>query len=427
MGSAPFPGGRNTRIRHHRLDAYRGLEKNRFPKPSRQTYLKLSKGQLYVVLLTTFLAFCTLYTPQPILPQLVTEFGVTDASAALLVTFTLIPLGLAPIVYGYFLQAVPARTMLRIALAALILDQWLIFLSTEFWQILFLRGVQGLILPAIFTSLMTYCASMSSPRRVRSVMGLYVAATIVGGFSSRLLSGYLATTLGWEWVFLVLGTTLVAPLFLTGKLKADAQINFARLDVRTIFRIVKIPEYRNAYLSLMIMFFVFAGVLALTPFHVREMDPGVSSFTISLLYLGYIVGIPVAAFSDHITRLLGGVRNTLLFALGITMFGLGLAQTTSFAMLFLMMIILAAGFFLVHSVLSGYLNDVASEHKGVVNGIYVSAYYLSGAIGSWMPFLVYEDIGWRTNMLLLLLLLGLSIIFILGLARRETEKVTRDC
>jgi YNFM family putative membrane transporter len=96
-------------------------------------------------------------------------------------------------------------------------------------------------------------------------------------------------------------------------------------------------------------------------------------------------------------------------------------------MLFLMMIILAAGFFLVHSVLSGYLNDVASEHKGVVNGIYVSAYYLSGAIGSWMPFLVYEDIGWRTTMLILLLLLGLSITFILGLARRETEKVARDC
>jgi YNFM family putative membrane transporter len=386
----------------------------------------MSKGRLYFVLLTTFLSFCTLYTPQPILPQLVSEFGVTDASAALLVTFTLIPLGLAPVIYGYFLQAIPARTMLRIALVALILDQWLIFFSTEFWQILFLRGVQGLILSAVFTSLMTYCASMSSPGRVRSVMGLYVAATIVGGFSSRLLSGYLASTLGWEWVFLVLGTALVVPLILTAKMQADAEINFTRLDVRAISRIIKVPEYRNAYLSLMIMFFVFAGILALTPFHVRQIDPGVSSFTISLLYLGYIVGIPVAAFSDHLTRMFGGVRNTLLIALGITMLGLGLAQISSVAMLFLMMVVLATGFFLVHSVLSGYLNDISSEHKGVVNGIYVSAYYLSGAIGSWLPFLVYEDIGWSSTMMMSLFLLGLSVIFILGLARRETGKVRVD-
>ena len=386
----------------------------------------MGKGQLYVVLLTTLLSFSTLYTPQPILPQLVTEFGVTDATAALLVTFTLIPLGLAPIVYGYFLQAIPARTMLRFALAALILDQLLIFLSSEFWQILFLRGVQGLILPALFTSLMTYCASMSSPGRIRSVMGLYVAATIVGGFSSRLLSGYLASSLGWEWVFLVLGAALVVPLFLTGKLRADAEINFARLDVQAISRIVKVPVYRNAYLSLMIMFFVFAGILALAPFHVREIDPGVSSFTISLLYLGYIVGIPVAAFSDHLTRMFGGVRNALLFALVITMLGLGLAQISNIMVLSVMMVVLAAGFFLVHSVLSGFLNDVAREHKGVVNGVYVTAYYLSGAVGSWLPFLVYQDIGWNITMLALLFLLGLSAIFILGLARCETRKMTKE-
>ena len=380
----------------------------------------MSKGWLYIVLLTTFLSFCTLYTPQPILQQLAVEFGVSDATAALLITFTLIPLGLAPIVYGYFLQAIPARTLLRIALAALIIDQWLIFLSTEFWQVLFLRGAQGLILPALFTSMMTYCASMSSPGKIRSVMGQYVAATIVGGFSSRLLSGYLATTLGWEWVFLALGIALIAPFFLTSKLQADAEINFARLDIRAISRVVKIPEYRNAYLSLMIMFFVFAGILALAPFYVREIDPDVSSFTISLMYLGYIIGIPIATFSDQLTRMFGGVRNTLLLSLGVTMLGLVLAQSSSTIILFVMMTTLAAGFFLVHSVLSGYLNDVASEHRGVVNGIYVSAYYLSGAIGSWLPFLVYGDIGWNTTMLILLALLGGSVVFIFGLARQQS-------
>ena len=85
-------------------------------------------------------------------------------------------------------------------------------------------------------------------------------------------------------MFLVLGAALVVPLFLTGKLRADAEINFARLDVQAISRIVKVPVYRNAYLSLMIMFFVFAGILALAPFHVREIDP--SAFKVPLIVNG---------------------------------------------------------------------------------------------------------------------------------------------
>ena len=36
----------------------------------------MTKGQLWIVLVTTFLVFCTLYTPQPILPQLAQDFSI---------------------------------------------------------------------------------------------------------------------------------------------------------------------------------------------------------------------------------------------------------------------------------------------------------------------------------------------------------------
>jgi predicted MFS family arabinose efflux permease len=60
-----------------------------------------------------------------------------------------------------------------------------------------------------------------------------------------------------------------------------------------------------------------------------------------------------------------------------------------------MMVALAIGHFLIYSTLSGYLNHIAREHKGMVNGIYVSVYYLSGAIGSWLPMLMYRYVGWQ--------------------------------
>ena len=325
----------------------------------------MNRNQLSIVLLTTFLVFCTLYTPQPLLPQLAAEFGVSMTDAALLITVTLIPLGLAPVLYGYFLQAIPARTLLRIALAFLIVDQLALFFATEFWQLILLRGLQGLLMPALFTSLMTYCASMAQPDKVRSTMGLYIAATIVGGFASRILSGYLSIHFGWQWVFLILGALLFLPLLLTGRIDADAKINFSRLDAKAIGRVVRVPTYAYCYLALFTVFFIFTGILATLPFRVEEIAPGTGSFVISLVYLGYMVGVPMAIFSDRLRHWMGSEKKLLLVGLGITFVGLLGYLPANLTMLFVFMLVLAAGMFLIHSTLSGFLNDIASEHKGV--------------------------------------------------------------
>ena len=97
-------------------------------------------------------------------------------------TATLLPLGLAPVIYGYFLQAIPARLMLTMSMALLSLDQLGFYLANEFWHLIVLRGIQGLLLSAVFTALMTYCASMATPGQVRRSMGFYIGATILGGY-----------------------------------------------------------------------------------------------------------------------------------------------------------------------------------------------------------------------------------------------------
>lgn len=372
----------------------------------------MTRGQLGIVLFTTFLTFCTLYTPQPILPQLVTEFGVPMSDAALLITVTLLPLGLAPIFYGYFLQAVPARSMLQIALGLLILDQIALFFATEFWHLMALRFIQGLLLPALFTALMTYCATMSAPKELRRTMGLYVAATILGGFSSRVFSGYLASTLGWQWVFLALGLALLIPLLLTKQIAADAEVNFSKLDRKAIGRVLSVPNFSYAYLTLFVIFFVFLGILSLLPFRIKEIDPTASSFLISMVYFGYIIGIPAAIMSEGLVEKMKSEKKVLIAAVIANIIALTAYLSPQLAILFIMMLLLAGAMFLIHATLSGYVNHIAKEHKGVVNGIYVSVYYLSGTLGSWLPVLLYRHYGWQAVILFSITILTLSIFFI---------------
>ena len=365
---------------------------------------------LLIALCTTFLSFCTLYTPQPMLPLLSAEFGVSPTASALLVTVTLAPLGLAPIVYGYFLQAIPARSMLRVAVFLLIVNQLAFFAATQFWHLLALRFAQGLLLPAIFTSLMTYCATMAPPDKVQKTMGLYIGATILGGFLSRALGGFFADLLGWHWVFVVMGLMLMPVWVLLRHLDADAEINFQRLDLRSVKRVLGNPLYRNCYLVLFGVFFVFAGVLNLLPFRLAEIDPSLGPLAASLLYTGYLVGIPVAIVSVQLIRAFGNIRRALLAGLAANAVGLIAYALSDTVVLFATMVVFASGMFFIHAVLSGLVNELATEHKGVVNGLYVSVYYLSGALGSWLPGYVYLGLGWEVLVLLsALMLFGVAV------------------
>ena len=363
---------------------------------------------LAVALFATVIAFSTLYVPQPMLPLLAGEFDVSAGEAGLLMTLAMLPLAVAPVLYGYFLQAIPARLMLKVALCLLALNQLCFAFATEFWHLLGLRLLQGLLLPAIFTALMTYCASMAAPGQVRRAMGFYIGATILGGFLGRLAGGVFAGAFDWHSAFVVMGLLQLLPLALLMRVDADADINFARLDPRSILRVLGRRQYRFMLLALAAVFFVFSGILNIVPFHLRDIQPDSTPLLISMLYLGYLVGVPISFFSESISRLLGDERRGLFLGLALHAAGLLMLALVALQGLIIFMFFLAAGFFLMHALLSGLVNHLAQEHKGVVNGVYVSVYYFSGALGSWLPGYLYDAVGWRVMILVFLLILGVS-------------------
>jgi len=365
-----------------------------------------------IVLCATVFSFSTLYIPQPMLPLLADVFTVSASDAGLLMTVCFLPLGLAPIFYGYFLQAIPARLMLLVALGLLAVNLLAFSLVSEFWQLVVLRGFQGLILPAIFTALMTYCASMAPPGQVRRSVGYYIAATILGGFLGRAIGGYFSSGFDWHTPYVVMGLAMLIPLWLMRYASADAEISFERLDVGSITRVLADVNYRYVYLILATVFFVYAAILNLIPFRLHEIDSSISPLTISSLYLGYLIGMPIAFYSETLSRLLGDERRGLMLGLGLIFLGLLAYFSSQFLFLLVMMFCFAGGFFFIHSTLSGLTNQLAREHKGVVNGLYISIYYFSGALASWLPGYIYERHSWNTILLALIGLLAIGAWFV---------------
>jgi YNFM family putative membrane transporter len=344
-----------------------------------------------VAIVLTFTAF---YAPQPLLPQLAAEFGVSESAIALLITVTMVPLSIAPVAYGFLLESVSVKQVLIAAAALLAATSFGLGLGPGYPVFLALRVLQGLLLPAMLTGLMTYVASTATPDGLPRAMAAYVAATIAGGFLGRAFAGQVSELIGWQGMFALLGLLLTTVAVWLCRLPATTNTRFGRLHPRALLGVLKVPGLVHAYLTIFGAFFVFASLLNYLPFRITQLAGNIGSGGISLMYTGYLMGIVVALSSGWMVRVLGSERRVVGLGLATYLVATLLFLVPSLPFLFINMFLFCAGMFTIHSVLPGLVNQLAPHHRGVVNGLYISAYYMGGAVGSFLPGLLFRVAGW---------------------------------
>lgn len=350
--------------------------------------------------------------PQPILPVLAVEFSVSATDAASLTAVTMLPLGFAPIFYGYLTEFVSTKKLLLVSIGLLAISQLMLAVATAFWMMFVLRFVQGLLLPAVFTSLMTYSANMANEGRVRNAINIYISSTIFGGFAGRMIGGIMSDLVNWRWAFFLTGGLLAVAWLLLHILPAESRRTDERIKLDAAQKILARPIYRNAYVAIFLIFFVFASLLNYLPFRLKSIDPGISESMLSLVYLGYLSGSLIAFNGSRIADWFDGELRGIYVGLALLLVALCGTLVPDLALTYLAAFLLCAAFFLVHSLLAAFLNHHATKSRGVVNGLYLSFYYSGGALGGWLPGYIYRDSGWSTYIAVLAAFLGLAIVWL---------------
>ena len=101
------------------------------------------------LLVCSVFIFFVLYAPQPLLSLFASEFNVAPAVAGSLMTATMLPLAIAPLVYGLFLAKINPLLILRIAMVLLGLSCLLFIYVPSFELLLLVRFLQGLRSPQL--------------------------------------------------------------------------------------------------------------------------------------------------------------------------------------------------------------------------------------------------------------------------------------
>jgi len=377
-----------------------------------------------LVLLTTFATFSALYVPQPLLPLLGERFDATPARVALLMTVVFVPLAVAPLAYGAILRRFSAQRLLVGATALLGALQIAGAAAPSLSWLLVIRALGGFLFPAILTAAVTYCSGAGDAAAVSRRVATYVATTIVGGLAGRLIGGFSGDALGWRTTFVLVGLLLLACSALLSLAARDAPLASSRGNLAASLEILSTRRFAAGFALIFLAFFAFSGCLNALPFRLVELEPGLSARRISLVYLGYLVGVAIALNAERLARLVGGPVRVMGAALATFALGLALMWQANATALIATGFLISGGLFAVHATLSGHLNGLRPDEASLVNGLYIAIYYAAGAAGSVLPLALYQAYGWTVflgTMLLIVLMAGVPLVV---LARHSAAEQT---
>ncbi len=382
-----------------------------------------TKDFLWLIYITAT-TLSILYAPQPLLTVLAQEFTVSEANAGLAISVVMIPLCIAPIFYGVLLSKIPARTILLSAVAILGLSGIPIYFAESYSAFLAVRGLQGIVIPAVFTAVMARISLKFQGPYLQRAMALYIGATIFGGVWGRVISGFVSTYMGWRFALLAVSLLLLPALYFLWNLKPAVTVQKGGLHLHDMTAVFREKTVRSLMLIEGCTFFVFAGIANLLPFRMQAIGEGTSELFISLMYSTYAVGIVIALYSKKIIAYFGNEIRVLLLGLAIfftTFIGF---LVPSQLVLFVMMLLMCTGQFTEHSIAPGLVNRYSQADKGLVNGMYLATYYGGGIMGSYLPGLVYESFGWYACIALFMVVLFMALL--LAFYVKRCQDVQRD-
>lgn len=352
------------------------------------TYRRIS----IALFLAGFATFSLLYCVQPLLPAFTREFGVSPAASSLALSLSTGFLAFAILCASALSETLGRRGLMFASMCGASVLTVVVAITPDWHALLAARAVEGLVLGGVPAVAMAYLAEEIEPGGLGFAMGLYVAGTAFGGMVGRVGIGVLTELGSWRLAMATLGAIdLLAAIGFV--LLLPASRNFVRRKGLSPRRHIGhwLGHLRHGGMaSLFMIGFLLMGafvtVYNYAGFRLMAPPYDLNQTQVSLLFAVYIFGIVASSAAGAMADRLG--RRPVLVA-GIAVAGLGVLTTLLHALAGVAagVVLLTIGFFIAHSVASGWVGRMAAQAKGHAASLYLLAYYagssLMGSVGGW--------------------------------------------
>lgn len=372
-----------------------------------------------------FNTFAILYVVQPILPDLTAYYGVTPTAASLSLSVTTFTLAVSMLIFGSISEAVGRKNIMIASMLAASVLCILTAFSPTFSSLIVMRAVQGVALAGLPSIAMAYLGEEIHPRSLPGAMGLYISGNALGAVFGRVFSGVTAGLWGWQYGLIGVGAVGLFAAFIFWYALSPSK-HFVKRDfnVKELLKSLTSHMKNPLLLILFIMGFLLLGTNVSLYNYVSFVlieDYNISQTVVSWIYLIFLVGVLSSMFSGNLVYRFGKV--VMLYAgIIVAITGLVTVLLPSVWMIIAGLILFTFGFFIAHSLTSGWVGNIAHSNKAQASSLYLFFYYTGSSVGGTLAGVFWMQGGWlgvsMMNIGFLTLCLILFMLFLYLLKRR---------
>jgi MFS transporter, YNFM family, putative membrane transport protein len=352
-------------------------------------------------------SFALLYAPQPVLPQIATEYGISPAQASLVVGVATGALAVGVIPLSLLSEITGRRPVLLMSVVVAAVVGLVVPFVPSFGVLVALRAVQGLALAGFPAVAMAYLAERN---RINAI-GMLIAGNTFGGMIGRLVAGQVGGWRAGTATVAVFGAVATVVLVVTLP-KGDPRPDRTGIRLRpAVGKPILIALYAVAVLGMG----AFVGMYNAIGFRLAAPPLSLSPQTASLVFVAYAIG----AFSSAVVGRMADKRRALFTMLVLAAVGAFVTIPTNIVLVAVGFALFTAGFFAVHAAASGWVNQVAPD-KGPASGLYSGGYYAGAFVGGTAGTSIYAAWGWTALVLASVAWLSLAAAGVLLAGRRKT-------
>jgi MFS transporter, YNFM family, putative membrane transport protein len=372
------------------------------------------------VAIAGFCAFLNLYSPQALLPALAREFGVGAAEISTIMTASALAIALTAPFTGAIADVLGRKRVITAAMLAVVVPMAGAALARDVGELVAWRFAQGLLLPPIFAVTVAYIGDEWPPAEVAGVAGIYIAGSSLGGFCGRFVPGVLGDLIGWRGAFLALAALSFAGAVLLALLlpreKGFVRSEGLAASARHMLAHLRNPQLLATYAIGFGVLFNFIAVFTYVSFHLAAPPYNFSSTLLGAIFVTYLAGTAIAPATGWMMARLGR-RRLILAVIAVWVGGAVLMLAPPVAAILAGLVLCAVCGMLCQTIATGYVTAIAKEGRSSAVGLYVTAFYVGGSMGAFLPGLAWDAGGWPAAVAMVVAMLA-AMALIAALAYR---------
>lgn len=369
--------------------------------------------------------FANLHVVQSLLPTLAQQFQLSELQASWSLTITVLTLGLSLLVYGPLSDAIGRKPIMVVTMTGAVLVTLGLSQVESYPMLLLLRGLQGFFLGGLPAIAIAYMGDEFTRKAVVLAVGVYISANSLGGVTGRIVGGFVGEHYGWAAAFAATGllSALIVAVFVLLLPKSQ---HFHPKPLHPLHVAqdmgghLRNPVLLVAFLIAFGNFMVFLNQYSYITFVLADAPYHLSPHALGMLFLTYLTGSFAAAISGRIVQYLSapvGMALGILFLMG----GSLLTLMPSLSAIVWGFMVSSFGFFLTHSLASGWVSQHALQARASASSLYLVFYYMGASAGGFVlaPFWAWQ--GWLGIVVGSLLVYSLTLGCALWLQRWQAS------